>query len=133
MSVRTDLAAALAAGLPTTTGPTGYRVIGYQRAPDRVDQRTVMVWQDTITPHGIGSDLLIVSLTVWVLTPRLDPETADDDLDAALLDVLAVLHPLDAFTWGPAERGVFAETAHGYKLTVTAATQVTPDPTGETP
>lgn len=124
-SARTVLAEALAEGLPETyTDPSGraltYRVTGFQRQLDRVDSRTLMVWQDRLTPQGIGTDRAAVTLTVWVLTPFDTSPAADDDLDDALLDVLNVLHGRRDFVWTDAERGVLADTWHGYKLTVRA-------------
>lgn len=124
-SARTVLAQALDAGLPESyTDAAGrtlaYRLTGYQRALDRVDARTVLVWQDQLTPQGIGSDRAMVTLTVWVLTPHQDGPDVDDDLDAALLDVLAVLHGRRDLVWTVAERGVLADTWHGYKITVRA-------------
>lgn len=127
MNARAAVAQALSEALPT------YRVINHSRTIDRVDQRTILVWQDGLTPHPpAGRDGIQVRLTVLVLTPHADVERADDDLEAALLDVLAVLHPLDSVLWTDAERGVFGDdTWNGYKITLTAGAVV--NVTEETP
>lgn len=124
MSVRTDLATALATALGDD-----YRVVGWQHGIDRVPKRTVMVWVDALTPVGISSDNLKVDLALWVLTPSEDTPTADDDLDDALLDVIEALRPLTAFTWTRAQRGVYEDRFHGYQLTISAAGRVTPEET----
>lgn len=121
-SPRRVLADALADALPD------YRVTGHPASLDRVDTRTVMVWTNTLTPAGIGADRLTIALTVWVLTPHTSPSATDDDLDAALADVIGALHPLDAFAWTQAERDMYGDAWHGYRLDVLAVGQATLDP-----
>lgn len=119
MSARSELAATLRTALPT------WQVTGYPTVPDAVTRPTVMVWTQSMVPaEQINRDRLVVTLTLWVLTGRQDPATADDELDARLEDVLAVLHPLKWLAWTDAERGVLAETFHGYQITATAVVQI---------
>lgn len=119
MSARSELVAALRKALPT------WQVTGYPTVPDAVTRPTVMVWTADLEPATqVNRDRLIVTLTLWVLTGSTNPETADDDLDAALEAVLGVLHPLPWVAWTRAERGVLADTFHGFQITATAALKI---------
>lgn len=119
MSARTDLAAALTTALPA------FRVSGFNDQIDAVVRPTVMLWQSSLERlEQIGHDRLRVTLDLWVLTGREDPEKADDALDDAMELVVAALLPLTWVDWTNAERGVFLERFHGYKLTVTAVAQI---------
>lgn len=119
-SARQQLAATLATGLGK-----GWRVVGYPTELDAVTRPTVMVWTESLEPaEQIGRDRLRVTLSLWVLSSSQNPATADDDLDARLVDVIAVLHPLAWIAWTSAERGVLADTYHGYRITATAGVQI---------
>lgn len=122
MTPRQQLADALAGHLPT------YRVIGYSKALDRVDDRTLLVWTDRLDPEdSLGRDGVRITLVVVVLTPYQDIANAETDLDEALADVLAVLHPLSWVAWTDAQRDTFGDQYwHGYKITLTAVGAVTP-------
>lgn len=116
---RKQLVADLKAALPRE-----YAVIGYPS--DRVTRRTVAVWQETVTKtEQFGPPRLQVALAVWILTGQEDPAKADDELDAALLDVLTAMQPLTWVDWQTAERLVLPApvNAHGFKLTCTALTE----------
>lgn len=131
MSMRTDLVAAFEAGLPDYIDPTtettkSYRVIGYPNSPDRLDQRTVAVMQTRVVPSTFDRDSWTVELVAWVLTPMTTAGRTDDDLDAALVDVLTVLHPLKWLVWNEATRGVAGDQEfNGYRITMTAAATIT--------
>lgn len=118
MRAREQVAAALANGLPTN-----YRVIDHSDSLDRIEARevVVMVYQNRLRPH-LSSDRRMVDLDVWVLVPHLDPGPADDAADDALDVVTGALDAVPFATWTEAERGVFSESFHGYKITVTATT-----------
>ncbi|MGV8965338.1 MAG: hypothetical protein ACOH2F_03580 [Cellulomonas sp.] len=119
MSARTQLATELAAALPT------FRVMGFNDTLDAVTKPTVMVWQSSLARlDQINHDRLRVTLDLWVLTGRDNPEKADDDLDASLEEVIAALQPLAWVDWTNATRGIFLEHFHGYNVTVTAVAQI---------
>lgn len=125
MSVRTDLAAALAAALPDT-----YVVKARTACPEQIDPGTyaVRVLPSTVAP-GPRFRSLTYTHTVWVLTGAADPDTVDDKLDPALDDVLAALLPLGSLAVEQAERGVMDDNDgprwHGYRLTITCYGTIT--------
>ena len=113
--LRADLHAALIAGL----GPA-YRVIGFPTSLDAVTKPTVAAWTTGLTrlPEApVGH--LAVTYTVQVLTGHQDPKRADDALDAALGDVLAVLWAAPQFLLESADRTVSEDNRfHSWTLTV---------------
>jgi len=120
VSARTDLVAALTAGLPAT-----YRVVGAPDVPDQVDvgEYAVRCWQTEVTP-GPQLGGLTMPLVLWVLTGKQKPGTVDDVLDVAVLAVLDVLHGLEWVQWTRAERGVMTREdgsgLHGWRFDLTA-------------
>jgi predicted RNase H-like nuclease len=113
------LAEALRKALPT------YRVTGYVDQPDAVTRPTVMLWQSAMERlEQIDLDRVRVTLELWILTGRENPERADDDLDDALEAVLVALQPLSWVAWTQAERGIYAENYHGYRLTAFAVARI---------
>lgn len=131
MSARTDLVAALAAGLPDSPGRR-YRIVGAPDVPEQIDvcAFAIRCWQTTVEP-GPALGGLTMPLVLWVLTGRKEPGAADDALDAALLDVLGALHPLEWVRWTRAERGVMdndnGAAWHGWRLDLTAYGRITED------
>lgn len=63
-------------------------------------------------------------LTVWVLSPLLDPVEAEVDLDAHLDEVLAALDAHDYLHWDTYAREVYAEAFHAYRVTLTHRTVI---------
>lgn len=119
-SARAQLARDLTAGLPA-----GWTVRGYPDTPDHLTRPTVMVWTADLEPApAVGRGRLVTNLDVWVLTPRQDPATADDLLDTHLVEVIGVLHNLPWIDWTRAERGVLADTYHGYRITARAVLKI---------
>lgn len=116
MSARTDLVEALVL-------PKEYRVIGYQTSLDRIEVGAVvvMVYRDSVRP-ATQHQATTSEMSVWAITPRLNPGTADDDLDDALDVVIAALDAIPGVLWTDAERGVWADVYHGYKITLTLTT-----------
>lgn len=107
---------------------TGFRVIGYNPDLDAVTGRVVMVYTESIRrPERFGLNHLEVNLTLWVLVGYEDPKAADDALDKALEDVLGALQHVAWVNWTDAERGVFANRFHGYKVNLTAVAEITPE------
>lgn len=86
--LRSQVVAPLKAGLPEAN----YKVEGYPSSvPVRPTKRTVCVWTTDIRPLQQAPSQYEVDCTVLVVTPHQDPAKADDDLDAALSDVLTIL------------------------------------------
>lgn len=119
MSIRTDVLAALA--LP----PSRFRCLPNATPPDRIEvgKIVVMVYRTALEPapqHGVR----VNALDLWLLTPKesLAPDGADDDLDDALDQVLAAIDAAPQLTWSTAERGVWEDSAHGYKITLSIPT-----------
>lgn len=121
-TVRADLADALKPLLPTR-----WRIIPYADSLDRIDTRrpVLMLYRERITPTGAGTFHHIDNhMTLWLLTPRLNPGPADDALDKAADQLIAAVDALPWCTWDAAERGVWGDQAFaGYKLTLTATTE----------
>ena len=114
MTVRALLAAALTAELPAT-----WRVIAWADSLDRVDPNrpVVMLYRNRVTPTNAGFKTREHEITVWLLEPRANPGAADDALDANLDRLLEAVDTIPGVRWTEAERGVWAEAFHGYKLT----------------
>lgn len=128
MSARTDLVAALTAALPVDT----YRVVGSPSVPVQIDTGTfaVRAWASKLTP-GPQSGSLQVDLTVWVLTPMVEPGPTDDALDGASQTVMETLYGLRWLTTPTADRGVMADDEgprwHGWRFECSAFAQITPE------
>lgn len=124
MSARTELSTALKSALP------GFRVIGLNTQLDAVTKPTVMVWQSLIRrPDDFGLNRLLVTLDAWVLVGQENSGTADNALDKALEKFLGALQPITWVEWTQAERGIFADAFHGYKVTLNAVAQIDTDDT----
>jgi hypothetical protein len=125
MSTRTDLVAALLAGLD----PVHYKVTGSPSCPDRIETSTfdVRAWASKLTP-GIASGSVQIDCTVWVLTPLADPGPTDDALDGACDDVLEILYKLPWLSSPTAERGVMEGDEgprwHGWRFETSAFGQI---------
>ena len=119
MSARTDLAEALQAALPS------FRVMGFNDQLEAVARPTVMLWQSSVERFDqISQGHLKVTLNLWVLTGRENPEKADDQLDESFEAVIAALLPLQWLDWTTATRGIWQEKFHGYNLTVAAVAEI---------
>lgn len=118
MTARTDLIADLKRHLPR-----GSKVIGYE--PDSVTEPTHLVFLESITrPDQLGLHRLQIDFGIWLLVGSENPEKASDQADDALMELLGALQGIDQLWWSSAERGVYDEKWHGYKLTVTKVAQI---------
>lgn len=119
MSARTQLRDALALGMPS------WRVTGARGIMDAANKPSIGVWQTSMSRQPEWRwDHVKVELEVWIVVPIEDPDKADDALDAALEEVLGVLEPLEWVDWTTAERGVLADSLHGYKVAVVMVAKI---------
>lgn len=119
MSIRADVLALL--DLPTSR----FRLIPNAMPPDRIEAGKValLVARTSLVPapqHGRRTN----TLSLWLLTPKesLAQDGADDDLDAALDQVLDAIDATASLTWSTAERSVWEDVAHGYNITISLTT-----------
>lgn len=119
MSARTQLRAALTEALPN------WRVTGARGILDAATKPSIGVWQSSMARVSEWQwDHVRVELEVWVVVPTEDPDKADDALDDALEELLGALHPLEWVDWTSAERGVLADSLHGYKVAVVMVAKI---------
>lgn len=121
MNARTMLRDALSEAL------TAWQVVADARAIDTVRRPgAAVLWTEKITrPPKLGLDYAETTMVLWVLTAVDNPALIEDDLDGLLLDVLAVLEPLQWCGWVEAERGVLAEKFNGWRVTLTCLNKIT--------
>lgn len=128
-TARAELVAALEAGLPKNDGDEPrYRVLGYARSLDAMPKPTVLAWADTLTrgPGLKGRDLVSVDYRVWALVDGEDVSTVDAALDVALDDVLDVIAGIGFIDWTTAERGIYDDHWHGWRVTCRAGAEYVP-------
>ncbi|GAB2474400.1 hypothetical protein [Xylanimonas ulmi] len=115
MNVRTQLSNDLKAAL------SGFRVVGYNTQIDPPTKPTVMLWaSQMVKGETLKRPMVTVTFDIWVLVGQENTGAADNALDAALEKVLAALQPLGWVDWTTAERGIFADALHGWRVTATA-------------
>lgn len=119
MTVRSDILAMLA--LPPNRFVTGDTA----RTPENIPTGKVhvLIYRSTVTQapqHGMRFN----EVELWILTPKLnlEPGGADDDLDSALDVVLDAIDAVQQLTWTTAERTVWDEMLHGYKISLSVPT-----------
>lgn len=82
-----------------------WRLVPYQRMPNTIDATTVVVKTAAFEPHpaapigSIGNEL-----TVTVAAPFTDREQAEDELDVAVLELVAQLDALLRVQWTGARK-----------------------------
>lgn len=120
MSARQDLAAALNRALPTKR----YKVLDAPREidPPEINRPVVMLIRTRMTPaNTVGKYLSEFAL--WVIEPKvIDPE---DDLDAALDEVILALDKFPAILWSEAERSTYRELYPAYRIALTTVSERT--------
>lgn len=130
-TARAELVAALKAGLPLDdAGEPVYRVLGYARSLDAMPKPTVLAWANTLTRGpALKAGLVSVEYRVWALVDGEDPATVDDVLDPVLDDVLDVIAGIQFIDWTTAERGIYDDHWHGWRITAAATAEYVPTPT----
>ena len=116
MSVRTDVAALLAAGLGS-----GFRVLAHPRSLDSLGGPTDFVVLDSVERLPAAPEAgLLVTLRINLAVPGEDPSTVDDDLERGLDALIAALESITALRWSRAERVMLESRWHSYQLAATA-------------
>lgn len=123
MSVRHDLLEAITAAVPE-----GTHVVPYQDNLDVLDRMTVMFKQTRITPLPAAPRAgYVVHYVLTVISPALDPQVAEEDLDAFVLSMLGDLDGLDWFAWDEALK-VLASGLMAYDVTCWNVARKAPTP-----
>lgn len=113
MSVRDDLVGAVEEAVPAS-----WRVIPYQDSLDITDTVTVMFKQLSIQPlPAAPRSAYRVNYVLTLVPAAMDPANAEADLDAAVVQLLAALNPLDWFAWEQANKVLFQSTYMAYDIT----------------
>lgn len=119
MTVRSDILAALA--LPANR----FVVSDTARTPEVIPTGKVhvLVYRSTVTA-GAQHGMRLNEVELWALTPKLNliPDGADDDLDDALEAILDAIDATQQLTWTTAERTVWDDALHGYKISLSVPT-----------
>ena len=120
MSVRSQVSDALRALLPANM-----RVIDVPRSLDGIEANrpVVLLYRDRLekAPNAQGAYLSTISL--WIITPKIDTIKGEDELDAALDIVVAALDTILWANWRTAERSIFGDAqAPAYRIDLQVAT-----------
>lgn len=106
--------------------PEGWRWVPYQRNTDSLDAVTVQWKQSRILPLSEAPmGVLRVEGTVTVMSPRTDVERAEEELDEAIVDLLAAIDALAGLAWTEATKVVVNDGGNfGWDISVwTTATK----------
>lgn len=118
VSVRKQLQDALTPHLP------GYKVIPNSRNVDVPDARFVqlsLMEIEKLPEAPAGAHL--ATFTVTVVTALTTPNKAEDDLDAAVADLLHAIDGIDWLDWENARKVLYGERHLAYDVTVKAVTE----------
>lgn len=101
------------------TGRADVDVVGYARQIDAPARSTVMVRVDEVRPSRIPSAWRDYDVALVVIAAATAVEAGEDELDAALEDVLHALDSSTSLTWTAAKRAVYADTNPAYEVALT--------------
>lgn len=112
MNARTELADALRAELPES-----WDVRPSFDPPDELepDRPCLMLWRDELTP-GPTLGTRTHNMAAWLLVPMTDPELLDDELDAAVLQLVTRVDEMSTVDWTKATRGTLQDSFAGYRV-----------------
>ncbi len=117
-SIRKQLEDALTPHLP------GYRVIPNSRNVDVPDARFVQIsLMEIIKLPEAPAGAHLAQFTVTVVTPLTTPNKAEDDLDAAVGDLLHALDEIGWLDWEVAKKVLYGDRHLAYDVTVNAVTE----------
>ena len=113
MTPRQLVAAKLTAALPPD-----FTVRAAPATLDGLTGPTVILWTEQVSPGALPGTWWDVALTALGAVPRTEAGPADDDLDAALADVLAALETDDThgIRWTTADRGTLEGSWPAYTV-----------------
>lgn len=120
MSVRSQVAAALKAVLPSN-----YKFVQVPRSLDGLEpgRPVVMVYRDRLEKAPNAQGVYFSTVSVWVITPYIDEDRAEDALDTTLDDVIVALDSIEWLNWKTAERSTFGDAqAPAYRVELQVAT-----------
>lgn len=122
MTLRADIAAALAAALPNNI-----KIIDNPRSLDGMEANrpVVQLYRTSLekAPNALG--VYIHTFTIWLISPNVDPRRSDDNLDQYLDDLLPALDAMGNIKWSSATRSVYGDAqAAAYEITATVLTQI---------
>lgn len=114
MSVRTELAAAIEAGID------GVKVIASLLALGELDpayRGVIQIIRTDVTPSKMQPQgAYLNTFEVWLIDPHTDPETVEDLLDDLLDELLELFDDLGWLEWDKAERSMYSDQYHAWKL-----------------
>lgn len=88
--------------------PADYRVLPYERGIDRPEKTTVLVELRRVVPNPDVPSARNYTFDLAIVSPRRDlDKLAGDELDAALLVLLAAVDDAPMLLWTEAERGQY--------------------------
>lgn len=105
--------------------PADIDVRPYAKSLDGLSGTTLMVRVDQVRPGPVAGTRAY-TIVLLLLTALTEPGPADDELDAALEDVLHALDTAPAgagIAWTLADRAVFEDSFPAYQITTTVYTQ----------
>lgn len=120
MTVRSDLATDLKALLPTN-----YKFVQVPRSLDNIEagRPVVMIYRDRLEKAPNAQGVYFSTISVWIITPHVDEDRAEDALDASLDVVIAALDAVSYVNWKSAERSTFGDAqAPAYRVELQVAT-----------
>lgn len=120
MGARAQLAAALKPLLPSQV-----KLVNVPRSLDGIETNkpVVLLYREKLAkaPNALGDYLATFAL--WVITPGIDPQRAEDALDDILDDVILALDSISFVQWTTAERSTFGDSqAPAYRIDLTVIT-----------
>lgn len=120
MSVRSDLAAALKPLLPASI-----KIIYVPRSLDGIETNrpVCMLYREGMTKAPNGQGFYLNDFALWLISPNIDPNRAEDSLDLLLDQTIEALDVLDWLNWTNVERSTFGDNqAPAFKITLQIVT-----------
>lgn len=122
MTLRADLAADLAAALPSNI-----KIIDNPRSLDGVETNrpVVQLYRTSMEKAPNAQGVYIHTFAIWLISPNIDPRRSDDNLDQYLDELLPALTSIQYLNWTGATRSVYGDSqAAAYEITATVLTQI---------
>ena len=117
MTIRADLADALKALLPTSL-----KIIRVPRGLDGIETQrpVVMLYREQVEKAPNAQGTYLHTFAVWLISPNVDPNRAEDNLDNSLDTLITALDGVNWCNWVNAERSTFGDNqAPAYKINLT--------------